>query len=207
MPCRRTSASETATVLPGRPCRVPWFVGRPCDAGHVEPTARMLEDIPRGNLRVPRSEFAAVWAEAERLCDEEKRGGPGGGWYAAGVAHTCRWIAGASVVFNFPHGPRTQPASAPITHLRTCPQGIDRGRDTGRGAMGTEEAQRFRRSPRLAGVRHRHIRVGLARIGCSSLGRSTRSGRRAPAQGPNVGKGRRPLASDPCSPMRSCSQS
>jgi hypothetical protein len=110
MPCRRTSASETATVLPGRPCRVPWFVGRPCDAGHVEPTARMLEDIPRGNLRVPRSEFAAVWAEAERLCDEEKRGGPGGGWYAAGVAHTCRWIAGASVVFNFPHGPRTQPA-------------------------------------------------------------------------------------------------
>lgn len=90
-------------------------VGGLCQCGNVELTARMIEEIPRGNLRVPRSEFASVWAEAERLCDEEKRGGPGGGWYAAGVACTCRWIAGASVVFNFPHGPRTQPASAPIT--------------------------------------------------------------------------------------------
>ena len=90
-------------------------VGGLCDCRNVELTARMIEDIPPANLRVPRAEFAAVWAEAERLCDEETRGGPGGGWYAVGVANTCRWIAGASVVFNFPHGPRTQPASAPIT--------------------------------------------------------------------------------------------
>jgi hypothetical protein len=82
----------------------------------VELTARVVDEIPRGNLRVPRSEFVAVWADAERLCEERRRGGPGGGWYAAGVAHTCRWIAGASVVFNYPHGPKTRPAAAPITH-------------------------------------------------------------------------------------------
>jgi hypothetical protein len=75
----------------------------------------MIEEIPRGNLRVPRSEFAAVWAEAERLCDEARRGGSGGAWYALGVAVTCRWIAGASVVFNYPRGPKSRPADAPVT--------------------------------------------------------------------------------------------
>jgi hypothetical protein len=108
-----TRGSLTKGVA-GRSVRVV-VVGGLCESGNVELTARMIEEIPRGNLRVPRSEFAAVWAEAERLCDEEKRGGRDGGWYAVGVANTCRWIAGASVVFNFPHGPRTQPASAPIT--------------------------------------------------------------------------------------------
>ena len=82
----------------------------------VELTARVIDEIPRGNLRVPRSEFVAVWAEAERLCEEQRRGGSGGGWYAVGVAHTCRWVAGATVVFNYPHGPKAEPASAPITH-------------------------------------------------------------------------------------------
>jgi hypothetical protein len=83
----------------------------------VELTARVIEEIPHGNLRVPRSEFVAVWAEAERLCDE-RHGGPGGGWYAAGVVRTCRWVAGAIVVFNYPHGPQARPAAAPITHRR-----------------------------------------------------------------------------------------
>jgi hypothetical protein len=81
----------------------------------VELTAQIINDIPRGNLRLPRSEFVAVWAEAERLCDEEKQGGQDGGWYAVGVAETCRWIAGASVVFNYPSGPQSQPAEAPVT--------------------------------------------------------------------------------------------
>jgi len=90
-------------------------VGGACHAGEVELTARVIDEIPRGNLRVPRSEFVAVWADAARLCDEQERGGVGGGWYAAGVAHTCRWIAGATVVFNYPHGPKARPASAPIT--------------------------------------------------------------------------------------------
>ncbi len=94
-----------------------WLVvGTSCDAESVELTARVIEGIPRGNLRVPRSEFVAVWSEAERLCEERRRGGSGGGWYAAGVAHTCRWIAGATVVFNYPQGPKARPAAAPITH-------------------------------------------------------------------------------------------
>ena len=85
----------------------------------MELTARVIDEIPRGNLRVPRSEFVAVWAEAERMCEEQRRGGVGGGWYAAGVAHTCRWTAGAMVVFSYPHGPKARPAAAPITHRET----------------------------------------------------------------------------------------
>jgi hypothetical protein len=82
----------------------------------VELTARVIDEIPGGNLRVPRSEFVAVWAEAERLCEEQrKRGSSGDGWYAVGVANTCRWLAGATVIFNYPHGPKARPASAPVT--------------------------------------------------------------------------------------------
>lgn len=93
------------------------LVGAACDAGVVELTARVIDEIPRGNLRVPRSEFVAVWAEAERLCkDQRRRRSSGDAWYAVGVANTCRWIAGAYVVFNYPHGPKARPASAPITH-------------------------------------------------------------------------------------------
>ena len=90
-------------------------VGGPCEPGIVDVTARTIEGIPRGNLRVPRSEFATVWVEAERLCGEAMHGGSGVAWYAVGVAETCRWIAGASVVFNYPSGPQCQPADAPVT--------------------------------------------------------------------------------------------
>jgi len=75
----------------------------------VDVTTREIETIPRENLKVPRGEFVAVWAEAERLLEVQKRGGEGGGWHAVGVAVTCRWIAGASVVFNYPHGPKSEP--------------------------------------------------------------------------------------------------
>ncbi|MCO1657875.1 hypothetical protein [Pseudonocardia humida] len=47
--------------------------------------------IPGGNLRVSRSEFAAVWAAAEH------RDASGVDWYAGGVVDTCRWLAGRSV--------------------------------------------------------------------------------------------------------------
>jgi len=82
----------------------------------VDVTTREVEAIPRENLRVPRDEFVAVWAEAERLCDQAR---PGEGWYVVGVAGTCRWIAGATVVFDYPHGPRARGAAAPITHRRS----------------------------------------------------------------------------------------
>jgi hypothetical protein len=83
----------------------------------VDVTTREIEGIPRGNLRVPRSEFAAVWAEAERLSEENTRTGLGD-WYVTGVVGACRWIAGVTVVFNYPHGARAQPAAAPISHRR-----------------------------------------------------------------------------------------
>jgi hypothetical protein len=81
----------------------------------VELTGRVIDEIPRGNLRVPRSEFVAVWAKAERLNGENSPAGTGD-WYVTGVLGTCRWIAGVNVVFNYPHGPRAEPAAAPITH-------------------------------------------------------------------------------------------
>jgi hypothetical protein len=90
-------------------------VGRLCHSETVDLTARMIDEIPPGNLRVSRSEFAAVWAEAERLCDESKHSAMDDGWYAVGVAETCRWIAGASVVFVYPHGAQSQLADAPVT--------------------------------------------------------------------------------------------
>jgi hypothetical protein len=90
------------------------LVGGACEPGAVELTARVIDEIPRGNLRVPRAEFVLLWSEAEHLNAENSRAGTGD-WYVTGVVGTCRWIAGANVVFNYPHGPRAEPAAAPIT--------------------------------------------------------------------------------------------
>jgi hypothetical protein len=81
----------------------------------VELTARVVDEIPRGNLRVPRAEFVAVWAEADRLDAENARNGTGD-WYVVGVLNACTWVAGATLVFDYPSGPKARPASAPITH-------------------------------------------------------------------------------------------
>jgi len=70
----------------------------------VEVTEADAGRIPSGNLRVPRAEFVAVWVVGERRCAGE--------WYAAGVALTCRWMAGA-VVRAFDG--RLGPARAPVT--------------------------------------------------------------------------------------------
>jgi hypothetical protein len=51
--------------------------------------------IPVGNLRVPRAEFGAVWAAAEDRTRPHDAGVSG--WFTAGVAVTCRWLAGAVV--------------------------------------------------------------------------------------------------------------
>jgi hypothetical protein len=62
----------------------------------MEVTDRHIARIPRGNLRVPRVEFAAVWRAAERLSRESgERRAPD--WYAAAVATTCRWLAATTV--------------------------------------------------------------------------------------------------------------
>lgn len=67
--------------------------------------------VPVTNLRVPRSEFGALWAAAEQL--SEQRGQHGSSdWYAAGVVVTCRWLAGAAT--RLPNG-RASAAHSPIT--------------------------------------------------------------------------------------------
>ena len=65
-----------------------------------------IEQIPPGNLRVPRDEFVAVWARAEELAH--------GDWYAAGVARTCRWVACAFVPTLPAQGERLKPAWSPL---------------------------------------------------------------------------------------------
>jgi len=51
-----------------------------------------VDRIPRGNLRVSRADFAEVWRTAQMLGRTDA--------YAAGVAHTCRWMACALTTLN-----------------------------------------------------------------------------------------------------------
>jgi hypothetical protein len=73
-------------------------------------TPQMIEQIPRGNLRVRRAEFAAVWVEGERILENHLDRSDD--WYVTGVVITCRWLACAI-------GPRLRgrqgPAMAPIS--------------------------------------------------------------------------------------------
>jgi hypothetical protein len=64
------------------------------------------------NLRIPRTDFAAVWAASERRW---MGGSPqsSADWYAAGVAVTCQWLAGAVVPHSL-YGGRG-PAHSPVT--------------------------------------------------------------------------------------------
>jgi len=66
--------------------------------------AQEVETIPPGNLRVSRADFAEVWRTAQALGRTDA--------YAAGVAHTCRWMACALTTLNG----RRFPSMAPITH-------------------------------------------------------------------------------------------
>ena len=52
----------------------------------------MIDGIPRGNVRVPRDEFVAVWRLVEHLGEARP-----GDWYVAGVRATCRWLACSAV--------------------------------------------------------------------------------------------------------------
>lgn len=55
----------------------------------------MVTAIPRGNIRVPRDQFAALWRAAESFHDDRVHRRVGD-WYGAGVVMTCRWLAGAT---------------------------------------------------------------------------------------------------------------
>jgi hypothetical protein len=80
----------------------------------VELTGRDFDRIRRENLHVRVTDFARLWLAAERRGDELKARGEGD-WHLTGVQITCRWLAHAFVTFNYPSGPKQQPAYAPIT--------------------------------------------------------------------------------------------
>ncbi len=82
----------------------------------VEPTAQMIDEIPRGNLHVPRAEFVAVWSLAEARSAENSTNGTGDR-YVVGVVVTCRWIAGVLETSSLTG--QVQPARAPLS-LRTA---------------------------------------------------------------------------------------
>lgn len=71
-----------------------------------------LTRVPIKNIRVPRTEFGAVWAAAEaQSASEAARGATD--WYAGGVVVTCRWLAGAVVTDQtgrrqLPYSPATE---------------------------------------------------------------------------------------------------
>lgn len=90
-------------------------VGRVTLAG-VEVTDALIAAIPPGNLRVPRAEFAAVWASAE-LQNREQGARGIADWYAGGVAATCRWLAHTTFIS---YNGRRRLAYAPVTH-RSAP--------------------------------------------------------------------------------------
>lgn len=77
----------------------------------MEVTAADIADIPAGNLRVPRAEFAAVWVRAENLHDQRATRRVSD-WYSTGVVATCRWLARATIRPG--NGP-SHPARSPIT--------------------------------------------------------------------------------------------
>ena len=58
----------------------------------MEVTAQHVDAIPRGNLRISRSDFVALWRVVEHLGTTSPVD-----WYVAGVAMTCRWMACSAV--------------------------------------------------------------------------------------------------------------
>jgi hypothetical protein len=73
----------------------------------MEVTAQLVGSIPRGNIRVPPTEFVLLWRLAEHLAESGRVD-----WYVAGVAATCRWLACAAVPSILGGW---EPAWAPIT--------------------------------------------------------------------------------------------
>lgn len=77
----------------------------------VEVSDAMVTAIPRGNIRVPRDEFAALWRDAEAFHDERVRSRVGD-WYGAGIVMTCRWLARAT---SRPSEGRPHMTRSPVT--------------------------------------------------------------------------------------------
>lgn len=76
----------------------------------VSPTE--VARVPMQNIRVPRTQFGAVWAAAEARSSHQAVHGVTD-WYAGGVVVTCRWLAGAAVTDTtgrrqLPYSPATE---------------------------------------------------------------------------------------------------
>jgi hypothetical protein len=80
----------------------------------MEVTESDIARIPRGNVRVPRAEFEAVWREAARRAESRDLRGRRDeeiNWYDAAVASTCRWMAGAPQRSRRGNAPARSPAT------------------------------------------------------------------------------------------------
>src|SRR6266496_2119403 len=104
-PRRQRRGHEAARASPARG---PGASGSRTPALTCAGSLRARQD---SNLRVPRAEFAAVWAAAEAHQEEQARRQVAD-WYGAGVVMTCRWVAGATV--RPANGP-WRPARSPVT--------------------------------------------------------------------------------------------
>ena len=67
-------------------------VGHRCHARTVAALAREYGDLTVAVLRVPRSEFADLWASAENVMRQRVECGEKD-WYVGAVVATCRWLA------------------------------------------------------------------------------------------------------------------
>lgn len=89
--------------------------------GGVDVTVEHVAKVPGENLRVPRTEFGAVWSAVERWAG---RPGPRDE-FLIGVMRTCRWLA-AQPVWSRVAG-RAEIPAAPVTRRRhaAMPETID----------------------------------------------------------------------------------
>ncbi len=97
----------------------------------MDVTQHLIDNIPTGNLRIPRPQFAALWVHAEHLGKQ-----PGtGDSHLAGVIDTCRWLADAPTL-----GPynRKTPPDSPYRHAQTRadPETIDTEYTTAAACLG-----------------------------------------------------------------------
>jgi hypothetical protein len=84
----------------------------------MDVSAKLVDGTPRANLHISRTAFAEVWTAAELAAHLP------GGDYAAGVALTCRWLAGAPAWSSITN--RVEMTSSPVRgrEARATPETI-----------------------------------------------------------------------------------
>jgi hypothetical protein len=120
-------------------------VGRILDG--MEVSVEAVAKVPGENLRVPRADFGALWAVAERLGERPATGDK----YLVGVVFTCRWLARQpvwSTIINqweIPAAPLTRrwhsamPETIDEEYLAAAATAPEFERERARGVMATLE--------------------------------------------------------------------